>query len=205
MKSKNIILNAITRAKKERGLRVVDPSEYLNEGHIKKANHNLIVMTDLNELGHEDWIVIVAYYAMYHSALAILSKIGLESKEHASTVAVLEYFFGEHIDNSLLEKFNKLKEKKDNLESIKLEEKYIDYLWKIKRSRENVQYGISTSCKETDEIMSNAREFVTKIKLLLDGIDDKLISIIIKEINELQSKQIIMHGQPYAVESPSGQ
>ena len=190
MKAKNIILNALARAKKKRGLIVVDPSEYLNEGHIKKADHNLIVMTDLNELGHEDWIVIVAYYAMYHSALSILSKIGLESKEHASTVAVLEYFFGEHIDDSLLEKFNKLKEKKDKLESIKLEEKYIDYLWKIKRSRENVQYGISTSYKETDEIMSNAREFVTKTKLLLDGIDDKLISIIIKEINELRSQAL---------------
>lgn len=143
-------------------------------------------MTDLDKLNHEDWVVIVAYYAMYHSALAVLSKIGLESKEHASTVAVLEYFFGEHIDNSLLEKFNNTKEKKDRLELTRIEEKYIDYLWKVKRSRENVQYGITITYKETDEIMDNAREFVTKIKLLLEEIDDKLISVVVKEIKELQ-------------------
>ena len=127
-------------------------------------------------------------FLAYHSALAVLSKIGLESKEHASTAAVLEYFFGEHIDNSLLEKFNNIKEKKDKSELTRIEEKYIDYLWKVKRSRENVQYGITITYKETDEIMDNAREFATKIKLLLEEIDDKLISVIVKEIKELQGE-----------------
>lgn len=50
-------------------------------------------MTDMGKLGHEDWVVTAAYYAMYHAAMAVLSKIGLESKEHAATAAVLEYFF----------------------------------------------------------------------------------------------------------------
>ena len=185
MRAKQIILKAFARKKK--GLKVIAPSEHLSEGHAKKADHNLIVMTDLDKLDHEDWVVIAAYYAMYHSALAVLSKIGLESKEHASTAAVLEYFFGKHIDRSLLEKFDKLKEKKDTLESTRIEDKYIDYLWKVKRSRENIQYGIATTYKETEEIMENAREFATKIKLLLEEIDEKLISVIIKEVKELES------------------
>lgn len=188
MNAKSIILKAFARAKKERGLKITAPSEHLINGHIQKSDHNLVVMTDLDSLQHEDWVVIAAYYAMYHSALAVLSKIGLESKEHATTVAVLEYFFGEHIDKSLLEKFNKLKEKKEGVESIKLENKYINYLWKIKRSRENVQYGITTNYKETEEVMGNAREFAIKIKLLLEEIDNKLASAIINEIKVLHSK-----------------
>lgn len=188
MKAKDIILKAFARAKKERGLKAIAPSDYLSDGHIKKADHNLVVMTDLNELGHEDWVVIVAYYAMYHSALAVLSKIGLESKDHATTAAISEYFFGKQIDKSLLEKFNELKKKKDKLELIRLEEKYIDYLWKIKRSRETVQYGITTSYKETEDVMSNAREFASKIKLLIEEIDEELVSVIDKEIKELQLK-----------------
>ena len=71
---------------------------------------------------------------MYHSAMAVLSKIGLNSKDHATTVAVLEYFFGEKIEKSLLDRFNELKCK---LETVKIEEKYIDYLWKTKKNKRN--------------------------------------------------------------------
>ena len=101
------------RADVERGLRVSKPNSYLSDGHIKKADHNLIVMTDLGKLGHEDWVVISAYYAMYQAATSLLTKIGLESKDHASTVACLEYFFSEQINKELLGKFNELKERKD--------------------------------------------------------------------------------------------
>lgn len=186
MKAKDIILKAFERkAKGEKGLDVIGPSDDLSSGHIKKADHNLIVMTDLNKLGHEDWVVIAAYYSMYQAALGILAKIGLDSKDHATTVAILEYFFGKQIDKTLLEKFNELKERKDKLESIRLDEKYIDYLWKIKIAREIVQYGISITYKETNVIMGNAREFVSKIKLLLEEIDEELVRIISEKIREL--------------------
>lgn len=104
-------------------------------------------MTDLNKLGHEDWAVITAYYAMYHSALALLAKIGLESKDHATTAAILEYFFGGQMNKGLIGKFNELKGRKDKIEAVTIEEKYIDYLWKVKRARETVQYGVSINYK----------------------------------------------------------
>ncbi len=186
MKAKDMIIKSMRRAKEERGLRVSRPNNYLSEGHIRKADHNLIVMTDLNKLGHEDWVVISAYYAMYQSAMSLLTKIGMESKDHATTATVLEYFFGKHIDRYLIGKFNELKERKDKIEAITISEKYIDYLWKIKRARETVQYGISINYKETDIVMRNAREFVSKIKLVLSELDEKMIEIIGKRIRELQ-------------------
>ncbi len=185
MKAKDIIIKARKRAREERGLRVSKPNNHLSDGHLKKADHNLIVMTDLNRLGHEDWVVISAYYAMYQSALALLAKIGLESKDHATTAAVLEYFFGKRISKDWIAKFNDLKESKDKIEAITIGEKYIDYLWRIKRDRETVQYGISISYKETDIIMRNAREFVSKIKLVVNELDEKLIEAIGKEMQRL--------------------
>jgi len=185
MKAKDMIVKSMRRAKEERGLRVSKPNNYLSEGHIKKADHNLIVMTDLSKLGHEDWVVISAYYAMYQSAMSLLTKIGLESKDHATTAAVLEYFFGEQISRELIGKFNELKERKDKIEAITISEKYIDYLWKIKRARETVQYGISINYKETDIVMRSARDFVSKIKLVLNELDEKLIDIIAKRAKEL--------------------
>ncbi len=186
MKAKDIIIKAMKRSKQERGLRISRPNDYLSGGHIKKADHNLVVMTDLSRLGHEDWIVISAYYAMYQSAMSLLARIGLESKDHATTVAVLEYFFGEQLSKELIGKFNELKKRKDKIEAITIGEKYIDYLWKIKRERETVQYGISINYKEADIVMRNAREFVSKIKLVLNEFDDKLIEIVVKHVKELE-------------------
>jgi len=157
---------------------------------MKKADHNLIVMTDLSKLGHEDWVIITAYYSMYHSALSLLLKIGLESKDHATTAAVLEYFFSEHISNDIIKRFNELKEKKDKIEAIVIEEKYIDSLWKAKQARETVQYGISINYKETSLVMDNAREFVKKIKLINNELNEKLIVIIQKKISELKEIEI---------------
>ncbi len=187
MKAKDIIIKSMKRAKEERGLKVSKPNDYLSDGHIKKADHNLIVMTDLSKLGHEDWVVISAYYAMYQSAMTLLAKIGLESKDHATTAAVLEYFFGEQISKDLTGKFNELKERKDKIEAIIIDEKYIDYLWKIKRARETVQYGISINYKEADAVMRNARDFVSKIKLVVNELDEKMIGTIGKKIKELEN------------------
>ncbi len=186
MKPKDIITKAFKREiQLERGLKIITPNRDLVKSHVDKADHNLIVMTDLNKLGHSDWVVITAYYSMYHSAMAVLSKIGLDSKDHATTVAILEYFFGEKIEKSLLNRFNELKEKKDKLEAIKIEGKYIDYLWKTKKTRETMQYGIATTYKETDIIINNAREFVTKIKLLLNDINEDFVNISVDELKDL--------------------
>ena len=185
MKAKDMIVKSMKRAKEERGLRVSKPNNQLSEGHIRKADHNLIVMTNLSRLGHEDWVVISAYYAMYQSAMSLLTKIGLESKDHTTTAAVLEYFFGEQISKDLIGKFNELRERKDKIEAITISEKYIDYLWKIKRARETVQYGISINYKETGVVMRNAREFVSKMKLVLNELDEKLVEIVGKKTKEL--------------------
>ncbi len=181
-----MILNALKRGKSERGLRISKPNDNLSRSHINKADHNLMVMTDLNKLGHEDWTVITAYYAMYHSALALLAKIGLESKDHTTTVAILEYFFGEHISKELLGKFNQIKERKDKIEAVTIEKKYVNYLWKIKRARETVQYGVSINYREKDTIVNNARDFTSKIKIVISELDEDLLKFISKKIDELQ-------------------
>ncbi len=186
MRAEIMVLKAMRRPKRERGLVISRPNAYLSEGHMKKADHDLIVMTDMSRLGHEDWVMITAYYAMYQVATSLLSRIGLESKDHATTAAVLECFFGEHISSKMIEKFNELKERKDRIGSITIGDKYIDYLWKAKQFRETVQYGISTSFKETNLAMSNARAFVSKLKIVNGELDEKIVEVIQKRIAELK-------------------
>jgi len=188
MNAREIILSAFARARNERGLKIAEPSGYLSKGHIKKADHDLVVMTDMDKLMHEDWVVTAAYYAMYHAAMAVLSKIGLESKEHAATAAVLEYFFGAKIGKPLIESFNDIKERKDKLHLPKIEEKYMNNFWDVKRSRETMQYGIALTFSETEKVMAKARDFVMAIKLLVEDIDGKAIDVIREETRKQQSE-----------------
>ena len=113
MKAKEILIKIIKRSDKERGIRIANPNSELGKSHIGKADHNLVVMTDLHKMGHDDWVAIAAYYSMYHSASALLSCIGLESKDHVATVSALEYFFGKEVSKEILKSFNNLLERKE--------------------------------------------------------------------------------------------
>ena len=76
------------------------------------------------------------YYSRYHAATAILANIGLDSINHATTVAVLEYFFGEKIENIHIKQFNALGHEKNKMESFRINEEDIHYLWTVKKTRE---------------------------------------------------------------------
>lgn len=189
MKSRIIILRAMRhKKKKQRGLEIISPNKELSQGHINKALHNLQVMSDLQNLKHTDWVVVVAYYAMYHGATALLAHIGLESKEHATTVAILEYFFSKEIDKTLLLKFHALKQKKDSIEQLYLEDKFLNYLWQAKVLRENAQYGTNTLVPTSEESLPHARDFVSAVRLLLNKLDEEYVSLIRAQMNELQEK-----------------
>ena len=189
MRPKTIIILALRRRKaKQRGLLIILPNTDLSASHTNKALHNLEVMHDLDKLGHTEWVVVVAYYGMYHAATSILARIGLESKEHATTVAILEYFFSQHLDKPLLQKFNELKTKKDNIEQLYLKEEVLDYLWKAKTLRETAQYGTKTLIPESRETLAHASEFVQEIRLLQNKIDDNYINLIQDELKEIEKE-----------------
>ena len=71
--------------------------------YIKKAEHNLNLANwifekhdnEIKEIfGSEvfyDWIINIYYYAVYHSALALISKEGYKSKNHSASLCFLIY------------------------------------------------------------------------------------------------------------------
>ena len=87
--------------------------------HLEKARMNLTTMSLLSEFNSnkkvrdilkiphdydsDEWVVICGYYAMYSSALALLSHIGFKSKNHSATIQVLEEYF---VKKSLLDKIS---------------------------------------------------------------------------------------------------
>src|SRR3989344_7841159 len=72
-------------------LRKIQPNIKLSKEHIEKAKHNLLAADYNIKGGFSDWAVSQAYYAMYHSLLAILYKNGYESKNHECTISAVEH------------------------------------------------------------------------------------------------------------------
>lgn len=161
MKPKDVLIRIMKRSGRERGIRITSPNFELSEGHIRKSDHNLVVMTDMQRLGHGDWVAIAAYYAMYHSATAVLVRIGLESKDHAATAASLDYFFGKDVGKELLKKFHAARDRNDMTQSLMIESRFVN---KVK----------------------DARDFASRMKLVIAGMDDRIVEELAKKVRELK-------------------
>ncbi len=146
---------------------------------MEKTRHNLLLCAAIHDLSSNedakkvlkvpqnfsafDWVVITAYYAMYHSALAALASIGYKSDNHTATIIVLEVYF---VRKNLLEKefLDKLKQAR------KLEEEYIQKLRRARRQRETAQYGVTeeTGKDAAEKLLKDARGFVNRMERLID-------------------------------------
>ena len=147
---------------------IVQPDVW-GKRHLEKANHNLdfanlvaglhgtIIKERFAKQTFYDWATIAYYYAIYHSALALLAKAGYKSNSHMATLCgiILHYYHK-----------NKILEKKhiEILSHIKKEN--IRQFIEAQSLRERASYGVSVSFEERLAIMAknNAIEFVNKSK-----------------------------------------
>ena len=68
----------------------IDNNPELVSSHRKKARHNL-EFYQLNKEHHKfnDWLIVTLYYALYHSALALITNKNYASKNHYATILIL--------------------------------------------------------------------------------------------------------------------
>ena len=127
------------------------------EGHISKAKHYLKAMDYNIKGGFSDVAVSNAFYAMYHSLLALLLKLGYEARNQECAINAIQYFI--------------------EIKKIDLDIKYIDIIRRTsenkpkdaKTLREEFQYGIETSVNRDilNLIKDNAIDFVETFEKLL--------------------------------------
>jgi len=149
------------RGTKHRGLRKIKPDTEEAENHIGKALHNFEAVEYNIKGGFGDWAVSAAFYAMYHSLLAILYKLGYDSRNQSCTINAIEYFI--------------------RAEKIKLDLKYITMIKRTdelmgsdaKALREEFQYGteIEVAYEILENMKGNAKEFVEAVRIVFEEID----------------------------------
>ena len=155
----------LTKAEKEgrkhKGLRVVKPDVTQSACHVAKADHSISLIPLMIERKAGDWAVSMAFYAQYHSLLAVLWKFGYESKNQTCTIAAVE----------LLIEQGKIDLTKEDIERIwRTKEENEHDRTDLVTLRERFQYGTETTTEETFllGLLQETKEFVEKCKTLLE-------------------------------------
>ncbi len=121
-------------------IRIIQENTELVNSHITKARHNLEFFK-LNKEYHRfnDWLIVVLYYSLYHSALALITNKNYSSKNHYATILLLikEY----HITKDEVELLNELSINKEDAElytNLKEDRHDASYATNIKFSKETI-------------------------------------------------------------------
>ena len=145
---------------------------YLNKAHsnlvtmeiLSKTKDHKAILAIPKDHSDDEWVVVVAYYAMYMAALSLIAKIGYKSKSHTATSAALEEFF---VKNKVLDKAHLA-----ILENVRLQKEEVETLRDVKDRREIAQYSVTK--RTTKDIMEqtkiDARGFVDKIEEIFERI-----------------------------------
>jgi len=141
--------------------------------HLKRVDHNLtfanwIIEKHKDEIpevfggdNFYDWVISIYYYAIYHAALALMSKEGYTSKNHSATLAFLIY----HHYHS-----QKALDKEDvELIASSLGVEDIEILGVSKELREKACYDVHEHFEKrlAEQNRRQAVDFANKIKMLL--------------------------------------
>ncbi len=146
--------------RKHRGLRKIPLGAELAADHIRKAEHNLLVMEHLISVNFHDWAVHASFYAHYHCLLAVLHKFGYESRNQECTFAAVECLIEEE----------KITMEKSDLHSIFAADRHDDLEQAdIVGLREKFQYGTETSYekKKLNELLEQTKSFIEKTKVIM--------------------------------------
>ena len=127
---------------------------------MKKALSDIDTMQYLYDGEKTDWVASAAFYAMYHSLLAVLYKLGYESRNQECTITAIEIL----VENKKLSIDKALIDMIRNAHYEELESKR-----NAKSTREEMQYSAKLSLGDArcKALMRNAISFVEKMRAVL--------------------------------------
>ncbi len=154
-------------------IRKIVPNQRLARIHLNKAFHNLDfanftlknqdkINRRLEEETYFDWVIIISYYAMYHSAMALLYNLGYKTNNHLATICVLcKECLGKTLEKYDIENLSRI---------LELTEEEIKEIGRAKERREKASYSGSISFERylAEMTLDDARDFVNKIADVLE-------------------------------------
>jgi len=143
---------------KKQLLKKTDSNISLINAHIDKSKHNMAFFnknSDDNEFN--DWLIVTLYYALYHSALALVTSKNYTSKNHKATLLFLIKHYS--ITEKEAELINDLSIKKEDAE----------LYTSLKKDRHSASYATNTlfTNEKINEYKIKVIEFIQKTEDIL--------------------------------------
>ncbi len=137
----------------------------LIRGHIDKADHNLkFVNSTLKLKEFNDWVIVSAYYSIYHASLALCALKGYATKDHLATLLILiKEFYQKELDKEEIETIGKTTMEKEEVLY------YIEA--KNQRSRASYSTNILFNEREAQDLQKKAISFVNKAKSMIESLN----------------------------------
>ncbi len=129
--------------------------------HLQKAKHNLaFYKLNKNRNSFNDWLIVVLYYSLYHSALALIIQRGYVSKNHYATILVLmnEYLVSED-EVEFIDELSVTKEDANLYTSLKEERHSASYMTGLKFTNDKIVFyedKVIEFLNKTEEILKNS-------------------------------------------------
>jgi len=110
-----------------------------------------------------DWRITTAYYAMYFSLYAVLTRIGIQCENHSCTILLMEQLLSDYFtpeEATLVEK--------------------------ARGARVDAQYYVSREIPDLfcDQLIRAAPRFLVKCRGIVDGMNEKIIGILREHLTE---------------------
>jgi len=154
-------------------------------GHLRKALHNLNLANQISESNQKgelrtsyagesfyDWVITISYYAMYQACLSALAAVRKTGENHSATVCTLIYHYvhkRKRLNERYLLSLDKIRSLADQ-DVQKLVEK------RFQRERASYDTGLMTQVGIAQTALSDSKEFVLKIREILEeGVGKELL------------------------------
>lgn len=141
-------------------IKVIKDNKELVRSHIKKARHNLeFYNLNKNYSKFNDWFIVILYYSLYHSALALITNKNFSSKNHYATILILikEYSITKDEAN-LLNELSINKEDAELYTHLKSDRHDASYETDIKFNKQIINYyedKVFDFLNKTEELIKN--------------------------------------------------
>ena len=143
---------------KTKQIKLINENPELVQSHLEKAKHNInFYRLNKKNSDYKDWQIVVLYYALYHTTLALITKKNYSSKSHEATVLLL------------IKEYSISKGEAELIEDLSVNKDEAYLYTQLKKDRHDASY--STETKFTKKLIENYEEdvirFINKAEFIL--------------------------------------
>lgn len=147
------------------GISLTAPNETLASAYLKKAEEALETMQTITA---RDWKITTAYYAMYFSLYAVLTRLGIRCENHSCTILLMERLLSNYFTPA-----------------------EVTLVERARGARVDAQYYISREVPDPlcEELIRAAPRFLVKCAAIVNAMNERTVGALRKRLMEALGKE----------------